>query len=103
MFTDAVPAGRQMSDYDAVSLDLSNYELTWPVSLFVSEGERIIASTGSSWADRAKWLTTEALSGSTAVADFGEMANHHEVDPWAGPGPRPGRQPCGGGGVRERP
>ncbi|WP_344384659.1 hypothetical protein [Streptomyces thermolineatus] len=67
-----------------MSLDLSNYELTWPVSLFVSEGERIIASAGSSWADRAEWLMTEALSGSTAVADFSEMVNHHEVDPWGG-------------------
>ncbi|MEU3907241.1 hypothetical protein AB0F20_26050 [Streptomyces goshikiensis] len=73
-----------MGDDDAVSLDLSNYELTWPVSLFVSEGERIIASTGSSWTDRAEWLMTEALSGSTAVADFDEMPNHNEVDPWGG-------------------
>ncbi|MFD9047218.1 hypothetical protein [Streptomyces zaomyceticus] len=68
-----------------MSVDLSNYELTWPVSLFVSEGERIIASAGSSWTDRAEWLMTEALSGSTAVADFSDMANHHEVDPWSAP------------------
>ncbi|WUE86722.1 hypothetical protein OG624_40705 [Streptomyces virginiae] len=73
-----------MGDDDAVSLDLSNYELTWPASLFVSEGERVITSAGSSWADRAEWLMTEALSGSTALADFGEMPNHNEVDPWGG-------------------
>ncbi|WP_327135862.1 hypothetical protein [Streptomyces sp. NBC_01343] len=67
-----------------MSLDLSNYELTWPASLFVSEGERVITSAGSSWADRAEWLMTEAFSGSTAVADFGEIPNHNEVDPWGG-------------------
>ena len=70
-----------MGEDVAVSLDLNNYELAWPTSLFVSEGERIIKSAGSSWEDRAEWLMTEALSGSTAVADFGEMANHSD-DPW---------------------
>ncbi|WP_406505400.1 hypothetical protein [Streptomyces sp. NBC_00212] len=66
-----------------MSLELSNYELTWPAFLFVSEGERILKSAGSSWEDRAEWLMTEALSGAAAVADFRERANHHDVDPWA--------------------
>jgi hypothetical protein len=39
-----------MGDDVAVSLDLSNYELLWPTSLFVSEGERILRSM-SSWQD----------------------------------------------------
>ncbi|WP_319071827.1 hypothetical protein [Streptomyces europaeiscabiei] len=67
-----------------MSLDLSNYELLWPTALFVSEGERILRSTGS-WQDRAKWLLTEALAGTTAVADFEDLPNHTAptADPWA--------------------
>ena len=90
-YSDAVPACVRMGDDDAVSLDLSNYELAWPAFLFVSEGERILKSAGSSWEDRAEWLMTEALSGSTAVADFGEMVNHHAIDPWAVTAPGWGR------------
>lgn len=33
-----------MGDDVAVSPDLSNYELLWPTTLFVSEGERILRS-----------------------------------------------------------
>ncbi|MGW4689659.1 hypothetical protein ACWEPM_32870 [Streptomyces sp. NPDC004244] len=76
-----------------MSLDLSNYELTWPTSLFVSEGERLLRSSGSTWVKRAEWLMTEALSGSTAVADFDEMPSHHDVDPWASTAPGWGRPP----------
>ncbi|GED90722.1 hypothetical protein [Streptomyces sp. 6-11-2] len=67
-----------------MSLDLSNYELLWPASLFVSEGERVLRSTGS-WQDRAKWLMTEALAGTTAVADFEDLPNYTAptADPWA--------------------
>ncbi|WP_331712343.1 hypothetical protein [Streptomyces davaonensis] len=69
-----------------MSLDLSNYELLWPTSLFVSEGERILRSKGS-WQDRATWLMTEALAGTTAVADFEDLPNHTAPidDPWADP------------------
>ncbi|MFF7581057.1 hypothetical protein ACFZBE_39845 [Streptomyces sp. NPDC008061] len=68
-----------------MSLDLSNYELRWPTSLFVAEGERILRSKGSSWEERAKWLMTEALVGTTAVADFEEIPSHKDpaADPWA--------------------
>ncbi|WP_346771533.1 hypothetical protein, partial [Actinacidiphila oryziradicis] len=68
-----------------MSLDLSNYELLWPTPLFVAEGDRILRSTGSFWEDRAKWLMTEALAGTTAVADFEEIPDHGEPanDPWA--------------------
>ncbi|MFF4796066.1 hypothetical protein ACFY2M_41845 [Streptomyces sp. NPDC001276] len=67
-----------------MSLDLSNYELLCPAPLFVSEGERVLRSTGS-WQDRAKWLMTEALAGTTAVADFEDLPNHTAptADPWA--------------------
>jgi hypothetical protein len=74
-----------MGDDDAVSLDLSNYELLWPTSLFVSEGERILHSRNSSWEDRAIWLITEALAGTTAVADFDEVPRNTGVtdhNPW---------------------
>ncbi len=73
-----------MGDDVAVSLDLSNYELLWPASLFMSEGERVLRSTGS-WQDRAKWLMTEALAGTTAVADFEDLPSHTAPasDPWA--------------------
>ncbi|MGP4004444.1 hypothetical protein [Streptomyces sp. 8N706] len=86
-----------MSDDDAVSLDLSNYELLWPTSLFVSEGERILRSTSSSWEDRAIWLMAEALAGTTAVADFEELPNHsgRTDDPWATTGTGWGSQRAG--------
>ncbi|MFI7246365.1 hypothetical protein [Streptomyces qinglanensis] len=73
-----------MGDDVAVSLDLSNYELLWPTSLFISEGERVLRSMGS-WQDRAIWLMTEALAGTTAVADFEDLPNHtaSASDPWA--------------------
>ncbi|WTU86252.1 hypothetical protein OG859_40895 [Streptomyces sp. NBC_00048] len=71
-----------MGDDAAVSVDLSSYELLWPPALFVSEGESLLKTAGSSWEDRAEWLLTEALSGSTAVADFGELPSHSD-DPWA--------------------
>ena len=64
-----------MSDDVVVSLDLSNYELLWPASLFISEGERVLRSAGS-WQDRAVWLMTEALAGTTAVADFEDLPDH---------------------------
>ncbi|MET7714833.1 hypothetical protein [Streptomyces sp. NPDC005407] len=68
-----------------MSLDLSNYELLWPTTLFTSEGDRIVRSTGASWEDRAIWLMTEALAGTTAVADFEEVPQHKGPadDPWA--------------------
>ncbi|MFI9771670.1 hypothetical protein ACIHJG_33050 [Streptomyces sp. NPDC052415] len=67
-----------------MSLDLSNYELLWPTSLFVSEGERILRNTGS-WQERAIWLMTEAMAGTTAVADFEDLPKHTAPvdDPWA--------------------
>jgi hypothetical protein len=64
-----------MGDDVAVSPDLSNYELRWPTTLFVSEGERIVRSK-SSWQDRATWLMTEALAGTSAVADFEDLPDH---------------------------
>ncbi|MFD9032565.1 hypothetical protein ACFVZW_15645 [Streptomyces sp. NPDC059567] len=68
-----------MGDDGAVIVDLSNYELVWPTSLFVSEGERILRTKGSrsSREDRVEWLLTEALVGSTAVADFQEVEALH--------------------------
>lgn len=77
--------GSQRGDDKAVSLDLSNYELRWPTSLFVAEGERILRATDSSWKERAKWLMTEALAGTTAVADFEEIPSHKDpaAAPWA--------------------
>ncbi|MGP3938410.1 hypothetical protein [Streptomyces sp. 6N106] len=68
-----------------MSLDLSNYELLWPTPLFVSEGERILRSSNTSWEDQAIWLMTEALAGTTAVADFEEVPRHTGVtdhNPW---------------------
>ncbi|GAA1927723.1 hypothetical protein GCM10009716_39600 [Streptomyces sodiiphilus] len=67
-----------------MSLNLSNYELLWPASLFVSEGECILRSTGS-WQERAVWLLTEALAGTTAIADFQDLPDHTAPpsDPWA--------------------
>ncbi|WP_329138134.1 hypothetical protein OG552_29695 [Streptomyces sp. NBC_01476] len=68
-----------------MSVDISNYELVWPASLFISEGERIVRSTGRFWEERASWLLTEALAGTTAVADFDELPSTKKGsdDPWA--------------------
>ncbi|MGW4438100.1 hypothetical protein ACWELO_20475 [Streptomyces sp. NPDC004596] len=72
-----------------MSLDLSNYELLWPAELFAFEGERILRASDrasdSSWVDRATWLITEALAGTTAVADFEELPDRDAPtdDPWA--------------------
>ena len=67
-------------------LELRNSELPRGphTALFVSEGERILRSTGS-WQDRVKWLLTEALAGTTAVADFDDLPNYTAptADPWA--------------------
>jgi hypothetical protein len=76
-----------MGDDVAVSPDLSNYELLWPTTLFVSEGERILRSK-SPWQERATWLMTESLAGTTAavaVADFEDLPDHttSTADPWA--------------------
>ncbi len=69
-----------------VAVNLSTYELVWPTQLFVAEGQRIERSEGKGWTGRAVWLLTEALSGTTAVADF-EDAEHtksgQNADPWA--------------------
>ncbi|MEU8679089.1 hypothetical protein [Streptomyces sp. NPDC048560] len=69
-----------MGDDGAVIVDLRNYELVWPTSLFVSEGERVLRTPTSPWEDRAEWLMTEALVGSTAVTDFREVQTFR--DPW---------------------
>ncbi|WTP19561.1 hypothetical protein OG975_01365 [Streptomyces sp. NBC_00203] len=74
-----------MGDDVAASLDLRNYELLWPASLFASDGGRILRSSNSSWEDRAKWLMAEALADTTAVAGFEDLPNHSVPtgDPWA--------------------
>ncbi|MEU6225274.1 hypothetical protein [Streptomyces sp. NPDC047042] len=73
-----------MGDDASVSFDFSNYELRWPTELFVTEGERILRVTGSSWEEQAKWLLTEALAGGAAL-DFEETPAHRDPadDPWA--------------------
>ncbi|WP_318653734.1 hypothetical protein [Streptomyces sp. VITNK9] len=83
-----------------MSLDLSNYELRWPTSLFVSEGERVLRSPNTSWAEQAIWLLTEALAGTTAVADFENLPKHPAPsdDPWASTTPGWGQQ----GGMDKR-
>lgn len=68
-------ASTGMGDDGSVSLDLSNYELRWPTPLFVSEGERLLRSSNRLWEEQAVWLLTEALAGTTAVADFEELPN----------------------------
>ncbi|WP_406436616.1 hypothetical protein [Streptomyces sp. NBC_01613] len=77
-----------------MSLDLGNYELLWPTTLFVSEGERLFRSSNSSWEDRATWLITEALAGTTAVADFEDLPSHSAPtdDPWTSTTPGWGRR-----------
>jgi hypothetical protein len=85
---------------NAVAVDLSSYELVWPTALFVAEGGRIARSGGRSWSDRAKWLLTEALSGTTAVADFEDAANSKDrtaADPWGSATPLPPGLSEGGG------
>ncbi|MEU8251614.1 hypothetical protein [Nonomuraea sp. NPDC048916] len=87
---------------NAVAVDLSSYELVWPTALFVAEGGRIARSGGPLWDERARWLLTEALSGTTAVADFDDAANLKErqnIDPWATAAPSP--WDSAGGGQRE--
>lgn len=83
-----------MGDDVAVSPDLSNYELLRPATLFVSEGQRILRSSRSSWEGRAIWLMREALAGTTAVADFEDLPNHTVPtdDPWATTTPGWGRR-----------
>ncbi|MFI5814969.1 hypothetical protein ACIA7S_28925 [Streptomyces sp. NPDC051643] len=75
-----------MGDDVVVSLDLSNYELLWPKALFVAEGERILRVRGT-WERQAEWLLTEALAGTTPVADFEEASGNRNLanDPWAAP------------------
>ncbi|MFD5898979.1 hypothetical protein [Streptomyces sp. NPDC060366] len=41
----------QVGDDVAVSLDLSNYELLWPATLFASEDERVLRSSNTAWED----------------------------------------------------
>ncbi|WP_349307675.1 hypothetical protein [Streptomyces sp. KAU_LT] len=87
-----------------MSLDLSNYELLWPAELFASEGERILRASDrtsdSSWVDRATWLITEALAGTTAVADFEELPDRDPMDdPWSSATPGWGNR--AGTGKRE--
>ncbi|MET9069454.1 hypothetical protein [Streptosporangium sandarakinum] len=67
-------------------VDLDAYELVWPATLFIAEGKRVARSRGASWSARATWLLTEALSGTTAVADFEDILNSN-TDPWASPFP----------------
>ncbi|WP_432171221.1 hypothetical protein [Streptomyces sp. 1222.5] len=88
-----------------MSLDLSNYELLWPAELLASEGERILRASDrtsdSSWVDRATWLITEALAGTTAVADFEELPDRDAPtdDPWSSTTPGWGNR--AGTGKRE--
>nr|WP_130330149.1 hypothetical protein [Streptomyces sp. BK022] len=57
-------------------LDLSNYELRWPATLFASEGERVLRSWNRWWEEQAVRLLTEALVGTMAAADFEDLSNH---------------------------
>ncbi|WP_329130334.1 hypothetical protein [Streptomyces sp. NBC_00670] len=88
-----------------MSLDLSNYELLWPAELLASEGERILCASDrtsdSSWVDRATWIITEALAGTTAVADFEELPDRDVPTdaPWSSTTPGWDSQP--GMGKRE--
>ncbi|MFD9871565.1 hypothetical protein ACFXI8_00340 [Streptomyces niveus] len=83
-----------------MSLDVSNYELLWPTSLFVSEGERVLRSSSTAWENRAIWLMTEALVGTTAVADFEDLPSHpaSSDDPWVTTTPGWGKR----GGIDQR-
>ena len=56
------------------------------MDLFVSEGLRVVASGDQSWEERATWLMTEALVGTTAVADFEDSSLIHlrtDDNPWS--------------------
>ncbi|EYT77966.1 hypothetical protein CF54_39785 [Streptomyces sp. Tu 6176] len=77
-----------------MSLDLSNYELRWPTQLFMSEGERVLRSSNTSWVEQAIWLLTEALAGTAAVADFEDLPNRPipSDDPWASTTPGWGKR-----------
>ncbi|MFG3172921.1 hypothetical protein [Streptomyces sp. NPDC048200] len=83
-----------------MSLDLSNYELLWPTTLFATEGERVLRSSSRSWEEQAVWLLTEALAGPTAVADFEDLPSQRTPtdDPWATTAPGWGKR----GGVDKR-
>ncbi len=72
------PAARALSEVlvgheVAVSLDLSNYELLWPATLFAAEGERILPVRGRAWEEPARkgiWLRPGILLGAlTPAAD----------------------------------
>ncbi|MEV6020365.1 hypothetical protein [Streptomyces sp. NPDC051997] len=78
----------------SANLDLSNYELRWPTALFVSEGKRVLRSSSRSWAEQVVWLLTEALAGTTAVADFEDLPQSlaSSDDPWAGTTPAWGKR-----------
>ncbi|WP_380280484.1 hypothetical protein [Kitasatospora purpeofusca] len=54
-------------------IDLSNYELAWPVDLFVSEANHLTATDHNSWVSRAEWLLTEAFQGASACSDFQDL------------------------------
>ncbi|MER6144940.1 hypothetical protein ABT174_33735 [Streptomyces sparsogenes] len=77
-----------------MSLDLSNYELRWPTSLFISEGERVLRSSSASWEEQAIWLLTEALVGTTAAADFEDLPKSSTLsdDPWVSTTPGWGKR-----------
>jgi hypothetical protein len=85
----------QLRDDVGVSIDLGNYELLWPAALFNAEGGRVLRGAHRFWEERAIWLMTEALAGSTAAADFEELPNHSSPgdDPWASPQTGWGKQP----------
>ncbi|MBC3842976.1 hypothetical protein GXW82_30825 [Streptacidiphilus sp. 4-A2] len=68
---------------DTPVIDLSNYELTWPASLFVSEATRIAASPHRDWTTRAEWLLTEAFHGGSACSDFENLPATSAEDPWS--------------------
>ncbi|MFB9965007.1 hypothetical protein [Sinosporangium siamense] len=42
-------------------IDLSSYEPAWPVELFVSEANLIVASASRDWTSKAELLLTEAF------------------------------------------
>ncbi|MEV3896487.1 hypothetical protein [Streptomyces anulatus] len=64
---------------------LNNYELRWPTALFVSEGHHLAHTNSTFWYDQVIWLLTEALVGTTAVADFKELPAESDTvdDPWS--------------------
>ncbi|MGW8847964.1 hypothetical protein ACWGNE_09285 [Streptomyces xiamenensis] len=72
-----------MTHDDGVRVDIDDYELRWPKELFASEGRRLLRSSGRTRIESWELLLEEAL-GSSAVADFQDLAHH--ADPW---GPYP--------------